>query len=681
MAKVFQQEAARAEQDTEDDCNHAEAPEYVRIGRERLAGIEHLPGHGIARGELGDQARHILCEGGRQEPAGHHEADNRSRRQLGDHRQADRRQAQLAGRMEQVGEHQEDQRHAVAFIRELNTPDQNPESEANLDERQRKLQRRIGVRLARAEPGPERGEDRREQQDETGVETLRLRCRDGHEAIIRQLRVAFGKLVQRRAALLEQRPENDRHEDQEQGKDQFLDFAQVALRHHVENQVAAEQNEAAHQREEGELRGLQQEPDGRDARDGEQVKQPFEGDRAEFPRQQFRIGRRADMFRQLALTGAPEGEALTGEDEPAERHTDSGQAEARPPANSLAEIAAQDGRPEGAEVDAVIVKREAGVAARIIVFVKLADDRGNVGLQVADAHHDQGQGEEQDVRIQRIAYRLRQCLHHVWNDCRHRAARFEAGEGDAALIIDVGAAAIMAFVAAEQAALRAGLDEHLSRAAPAFDRQVVLGAIDRHRLRCLRAVEAHRQVSRDEQQRAECDGLAVAEVLVREEAAEQRQKVDQRRVGAILALRRAVIEQEMLGQVEDQQAAHAIEGEALPHLGEEQDVQAPGMLAHLVKDRDTGRQCDDNAQNDNQHERLPSALSDTDRRRRPDFMTGLTMPRRRAQGGFCRWAECTSRAKTGHASARRFVDGSWTGKRAQYASSANTFVRSFFHGP
>jgi hypothetical protein len=37
----------------------------------------------------------------------------------------------------------------------------------------------------------------------------------------------------------------------------------------------------------------------------------------------------------------------------------------------------------------------------------------------------------------------------------------------------------------------------------------------------------------------------------------------------------------VLGQVEDQQRAHAVVGEALPHLGEEQHVEALGVAHEL----------------------------------------------------------------------------------------------------
>ncbi len=73
----------------------------------------------------------------------------------------------------------------------------------------------------------------------------------------------------------------------------------------------------------------------------------------------------------------------------------------------------------------------------------------------------------------------------------------------------------------------------------------------------------------DQQQRTEGDGLARAEIAIREEAADQRHEIDERSIGAILALREVIAEQEMLGKIENEQRAHAVIGKALPHLGEE----------------------------------------------------------------------------------------------------------------
>ncbi len=92
-------------------------------------------------------------------------------------------------------------------------------------------------------------------------------------------------------------------------------------------------------------------------------------------------------------------------------------------------------------------------------------------------------------------------------------------------------------------------------------------------------LDGHGQVAGDQQQRPEGYGLSRAQPPVRQHPAEEGQEVDQGGVGRVLALGEGVVEQEVLGQVEDQQAAHAVVGEPLPHLGEEEHEQAPGVAA------------------------------------------------------------------------------------------------------
>ena len=80
---------------------------------------------------------------------------------------------------------------------------------------------------------------------------------------------------------------------------------------------------------------------------------------------------------------------------------------------------------------------------------------------------------------------------------------------------------------------------------------------------------------------------------VGEIAAHQRQQIDQGGVGRVLAVGEGVVEQELLGQVEDQQAAHAVVGEALPHLGEEQHGRPRRVAAQLQQDGNPGQDRDD----------------------------------------------------------------------------------------
>ena len=91
------------------------------------------------------------------------------------------------------------------------------------------------------------------------------------------------------------------------------------------------------------------------------------------------------------------------------------------------------------------------------------------------------------------------------------------------------------------------------------------------------ALDRHQEMADGEQHAAEQHRLALAEVAVGEIAAEHRGDVDEAGIGAVDQVRFAVGEQPMLGEVEDQQRPHAVIGEALPHFGEEEHVEALGM--------------------------------------------------------------------------------------------------------
>ena len=80
-----------------------------------------------------------------------------------------------------------------------------------------------------------------------------------------------------------------------------------------------------------------------------------------------------------------------------------------------------------------------------------------------------------------------------------------------------------------------------------------------------------------EQHSSEQYCLSLAEVLVGKITSDNGRDVDQRGVGTVDYTRIAVREQPVLGQVENQQGAHPVIGKALPHLGEEQDVETLGV--------------------------------------------------------------------------------------------------------
>src|SRR3546814_4077056 len=80
---------------------------------------------------------------------------------------------------------------------------------------------------------------------------------------------------------------------------------------------------------------------------------------------------------------------------------------------------------------------------------------------------------------------------------------------------------------------------------------------------------AERQENAAEQHR-----LALPQIAVGQIAAEHRGDIDERGIGAVDQVRFGVREQPVLRQIEDQQRPHAVIGETLPHLGEEEHVEA-----------------------------------------------------------------------------------------------------------
>jgi hypothetical protein len=111
----------------------------------------------------------------------------------------------------------------------------------------------------------------------------------------------------------------------------------------------------------------------------------------------------------------------------------------------------------------------------------------------------------------------------------------------------------------------------------------------------------HGEVAGGQQQGAEQHRLAGAQIAVGEDAAEQGQQIDQRGVGTVLGAGRGLVEQQVLGQVEDQDAAHPVIGEPLPHLGEEQDDQTARMVSQQLKeDRHAGGKRDDQPDQDDE---------------------------------------------------------------------------------
>ena len=88
----------------------------------------------------------------------------------------------------------------------------------------------------------------------------------------------------------------------------------------------------------------------------------------------------------------------------------------------------------------------------------------------------------------------------------------------------------------------------------------------------------HQRLSASHEQAAQDDGPPRAEQAVGQYAAEERRHVDQGRIGPVNRVGVVVaVAQEALGHVQDQQGPHPVEGEALPHFGEEQGKESCRM--------------------------------------------------------------------------------------------------------
>ncbi len=111
------------------------------------------------------------------------------------------------------------------------------------------------------------------------------------------------------------------------------------------------------------------------------------------------------------------------------------------------------------------------------------------------------------------------------------------------------------------------------------------GVVARHHAvdhRCGVALDRHARMPGHQQQAAKDHGLAHAQEAVGQQAADDRHAIHQAAVRAQDVQPRAVAELVVLQQVQQQQRLHSVEGEALPHLGEEADVDALGMTEEVI---------------------------------------------------------------------------------------------------
>ena len=231
--EIAQRMHAEHEQHDGEPAEHAEQARvlrpHVEIGRE--AHHPRVLAHVL--GEGADVAGERVAEQVHEEPDAHHQRGEPQRRELGDHREADRADAQLAGGVEEVGEHQPDHAglHVAGPLHLEHGDHEADEAERDLREAEVHLDRRRGIPALRAEPGPEHGERDAEQHDEQRVQRLEPagRHQEGSDLAIG---VLVGEQVHEAAGLLEGRPEDhdegEDHEDHAQAV--ALDLGERLLR-------------------------------------------------------------------------------------------------------------------------------------------------------------------------------------------------------------------------------------------------------------------------------------------------------------------------------------------------------------------------------------------------------------------------------------------------------------------
>ena len=145
-------------------------------------------------------------------------------------------------------------------------------------------------------------------------------------------------------------------------------------------------------------------------------------------------------------------------------------------------------------------------------------------------------------------------------------------QGDAAVVIALD---LEALAGVDQEALLVGLTGR--PVAEIVDLHFVSCAVDH----CIGsrglAAEAEKEIAERHHDGAELHRPFRAEILVGEEAADQRRQIDERGIAAVEAGRLAIAEDEMLGEIERQQRPHAVIAEPLPRFGREQPGQRPRM--------------------------------------------------------------------------------------------------------
>ena len=207
----------------------------------------------------------------------------------------------------------------------------------------------------------------------------------------------------------------------------------------------------------------------------------------------------------------------------ADQHADPGKAEARPPAEPIGEQSGQNSCPQDrAEVDAHVEDREAGVAAPVAVLVERPDDGRDVGLEEAVADRDQRERMSMIARSAGCA--RRRARKRPWRRCC-ASWPLSSSETEPSSL-----PRIFSFWPCRRcSALRSGRSTAGRR--NGRSRLRIAARRSSHRAWPARR-RSEREITDRHDDRAELHRPFGAEILVGEEAADQRRQIDQRRIAA-----------------------------------------------------------------------------------------------------------------------------------------------------
>src|SRR5471032_3215904 len=356
---------------------------------EGVAGQRRLNRHAAFAADVaGEDTRQVVADTGGQEPAAHAQANQTYWRQFGDHRQADRRQAQLADRLQHVDGCQGPERDLVIGANQARQcKDQQAEGQRIAQQAQAEFARDRRVDVVARQEHPDGGNHGRQDDDGDRVDGLEVGGREDPEAQV-AVDDVFSQEGKRAACLFEEHPEQDVEGEDQQHGDDFV-TCHFAIAHTFDDQHHCQDQE---QRGQDDLQ--------RFSADGQQeVHQRDHAQAAQgHPDDAFRAFG-ADFWRADAFQGA----AADEEPDQADQHAEAGSDEYHLVGRHGVGAEDRFGQPlgdhwrdQGAHIDTHVEDREATVAALIGSRIQLADHGRDVRLEhaVTDDHRCQAQVED-----------------------------------------------------------------------------------------------------------------------------------------------------------------------------------------------------------------------------------------------------------------------------------------------